>query len=94
MPAPEEVPLLLARRSCRYTAPDDLSFVTLVRAANAGTTTLRFARPRDTELDIPLSAKTLADLIQTLGHMFGTPPEEIPTVLEEYRLQGGPIVRE
>ena len=90
----DEQDIHLLKRSCRYTVPDDLSFVTLVRAADAKTTTLRFARERGIELDIPLSAKTLSALIHVLGHMYGTPPEKIPEVLEEYRHQGGPIVRE
>lgn len=81
----------LSRRSCHYTLPDDLTFVTLVRAAKTKTVGIRLSRDRDITLDIPLSAKTLADLIHALGHMYGTTPEDLPEKIEEYRLQGGPI---
>jgi len=91
----EQQTLHLSLRSCRYTVPDDLTFVGLVRAEGAKTTSIRFVRDRHgTTLDIPLSAEALADLIHALGHMYGTTPEDVPAVLEEYRLQGGPIVRE
>lgn len=94
MPDFQHLQLNLAMRSCRYTLPDDLRFVTLVRAANGGTTHIRFARGPDTTLDIPLSARTLSALIQATGHMFGTPPDDLPQAVEEYQKQGGPVVDE
>lgn len=87
-----EQTLNLAMRSCRYTLPDDLAFETLVVSANGGPVKIRFARSHGTTLDLPLSAETLADLIQTLGHMFGTVPEDLPQVLQEYRQMGGPVI--
>jgi hypothetical protein len=94
MAALEHQELHLSMRSCRYTLPDDLRFVTLVRAADKGTIKIRFSRPRDTTLDLPVSAETLADLIHAMGHMYGTPPNEIPQVIENYRQQGGPVIVE
>jgi hypothetical protein len=84
--------LHLSMRSCRYTVPNDLSFVGLVRGADAKSASIRFSRDRDITLDIPLSAETLAHLIHALGHMYGTPPERLAEEIEDYRLKGGPVV--
>jgi hypothetical protein len=90
----DEIDVHLSRRSCRYILPTDLEFVAIVHAANAGTIALRFRRDRDTTLDFPVSAETLSDLIQSVGHLFGTPHPDLSEALQLYREQGGPVVGE
>jgi hypothetical protein len=83
LPNPQEV--LLARRDCRYILPDDLVFEGLAHPQGTETARLRFSRGNNTSLDIPLSAESLALLVQVMGSLHGAPAEQMPEELERLR---------
>jgi hypothetical protein len=68
-------------RSIAYFLPDDLMFEGLVVPKGKETVRIRFSRGRGTTLDIPLSAESLALLIQTLGSLHGSTPRDLPAEL-------------
>jgi hypothetical protein len=85
MALPETQEILLARRDCRYILPDDLMFEGLSPSQGKETVRIRFSRGRNTSLDIPLSAESLAVLVQVMGSLHGTRAEQMPGELERLR---------
>jgi hypothetical protein len=81
--------LQLAARQCRYNLPEDLEFVGLAAPQGREIIRIRFSRGRGTTLDLPLSAETLAALVQPLSSLHGLTPEKLPDELEHLRLSGG-----
>ena len=77
--------VLLSRRDCRYILPADLMFEGLALPQGTETARIRFSRGRGTTLDIPLSAESLAGLVQVMSSLYGKLPEELPEELD--RLQ-------
>jgi hypothetical protein len=85
MSAPNSQGILLSQRDCRYILPDDLMFEGLVRPQGREIARIRFSRGRNTSLDIPLSAASLAVLIQVMSSLHGTPAERLPEALDQLR---------
>jgi hypothetical protein len=81
--------ILLSRRDCRYILPADLMFEGLARPQGTETIRIRFSRERNTSLDIPLSAESLAVLVQVMSSLHGTPAEEMAEELEYLRRNHG-----
>jgi len=81
--------LPLAARQCRYTLPDDLEFAGLAPSQGREIIRIRFSRGRGTTVDLPLSAETLAALVQPLSSLHGRTPSQLPDELEHLRLCGG-----
>jgi hypothetical protein len=93
MPNPERLPVSINRPN-PYDLPDDLEFQNLVRPQRKELIRLRFRRERGTTLDLPLSAKAVADLLQTIGLLHGKLPEELSAALHELSLSGLEILPE
>jgi hypothetical protein len=81
--------VLLARRDCAYSVPSDLAFEGLALPQGTEIIRIRFSRDRGTTLDIPLSAEALADLVQVVSSLHGTPPDRMPAELEYLRQNHG-----
>jgi hypothetical protein len=77
-----------------YDLPTDLEFVGLSRGRGTGIIRIRFRRGHATTLDIPLSAKTLADLVQAISPLHGTLPDDMTQEIESLHQQGGHIPQE
>jgi len=89
MTLPTTQDILLSRHDCRYILPADLKFEGLVRPQGTETARIRFSRERNTSLDIPLSAESLALLVQVMSSLHGTPPEGILKELARLRQNVG-----
>jgi hypothetical protein len=89
MALPETQEILLARRGCRYILPADLMFEGLARPQGTETIRIRFSRGRNTLLDMPLSAQSLAELVQVMSSLHGTSAEKMADEFEYLRLQHG-----
>lgn len=85
MTLPSVQAVALARRDCCYTLPEDLMFEGLARPQDKETARLRFSRGRNTLLDIPLSAESLAVLVQVMSSLHGIIPEKLAGELEYLR---------
>jgi hypothetical protein len=88
MPNPEPKYAVTLRRG-HGCLPIDLKFVGLVRSQGVETIRIRFSLDRDKLLDLPLSAETLAALVQPLISLRGLTPDQLPDELEHLRLCGG-----
>ena len=66
----------------RYNLPTDLRFISLVASQGTEIIRIRFSRGPATILDLPLSAATLADLVQFLCPLHGHTKEEMPEEIE------------
>jgi len=89
----ERIPVQLARRG-RYYLPADLKFLSLVRSEGKEIVRIRFCRDGGTELDLPVSAETLADLVQLLSPLHGSLPSELATELADLQSKGLSILEE
>ena len=78
-------------RGHRGNLPIDLKFAGLVALQGVEIIRIRFSLDLDKELDLPLSAETLADLIQALGQLHGRSPATMPEGIADLRARGVPI---
>jgi hypothetical protein len=85
MTLPPTQDILLSRRDCRYILPDDLMFEGLAHPQGTEIIRIRFSRGRNTLLDIPLSAESLAVLVQVMSSLHGTPAKKMSEELEHLR---------
>lgn len=70
------------------TLPIGLKFSGLAKSRGVEKVRIRFSLDYDKVLDIPLSAEALADLIQTLSPLHGTPPKAVDEELADLQLKG------
>jgi hypothetical protein len=88
MPLSPTQDVLLAR-PVRYILPDDLMFEGLAHPQGTETARIRFSRGRGTTLDIPLSAESLAVLVQVMSSLHGVPTNKLADELEYLRRNHG-----
>jgi hypothetical protein len=69
---------VIVRRGHRGNLPVDLKFAGLVAPQGIEIIRIRFSLDLDKELDLPLSAETLADLMQVLAPLDGKSPAQMP----------------
>jgi len=93
MSEPERIPLRLLRQG-HYDLPIGLEFRGLIRGRGEGIVRIRLGRGHATTLDIPLSAETLAALVQAIGPLHGVPAAEVAQELDLLHQQGGHIPRD
>jgi hypothetical protein len=69
--------------------PIGLRFVGLFRSQGIETIRIRFSLDHDNTLDLPVSADTLAALVQPLSSLHGLPPDKLLDEREHLRMTGG-----